>query len=323
MTKSGIERFIVFIPNTHGPYGYEMAQILAYPNGFSFRFRFDAKWVHEKVKNILDRIPGISGYVLLRDFDSGQLYPIRYVTVKTAFRVGPIYYFEYTLEAMMEIGPEDVSQRQLSKFRSNFAESHETILGENIGGKHLQPLVFLTNISPDVRDSSFVTAETEDPESSRWMNIVSTLGEISYFANVEFFRLISLSKNPRAYSLPPVRDGAWTLEEGVTYTLRLVQFVPKGELKREVPNDISVRVDNSVIVVIRGEQRSVGKYDILSFVIRVDSFARNAFSFIDLEYRPHPQHQEKIQPRISVPIQIRRSSGRSLLRFLFGGETIE
>ena len=317
MAASGLENFLVFVPNTYGPYGYEMVSILAYPKGFNFRFRFDEKWVDEKVKNRLKDAIGSNGYILLRDFETSNLYPIRYLTLRSARKVGPIYYFECELNDMMDIGADNVRPAQFEMFRRRFDEFHPDIAKANTAHAHLTPLVFLTNFFPDLRNEAYVEVETEDPDSARWMNIVASTMSMEHFDKVQFLRILTLSEHSKRSGQPPIRDGAWSLEEGATYTMHVVQFTPKGNSPRDVANDIVIKADEVVIKVVRGVQRAVGKYDILRFVIRVKTPARSTFSFIDIEFSQCPDLQGKIEPRISIPIQIRRSGRRILYRIAF------
>ena len=307
MTRVGIEKYIVFVPNTFGPYGYEMVQILAYPNGFRFRFRFEQEWVHEKVKNRLEDLEGLEGYILLRDFASAELYPVRFVALKSARKVGPIYFFEYELGEIMDVGSEEVRDEQYMDFRRRFDEFHPDIAQANRPNNHLSPLVFLSNFSPDLRNEKYVKQVDEDPESTRWINIVSSTTSLEYFQNVEFLRILSLSDHSKNGASPEMTQGSWSLKEGHTYTLKVVQFIPHATGSRNNPNDIKIKADEAVVKVVRGEQRAVGKYDILSFVLRVHPTVRQTFSLIDLEYSPNADLLEKIEPRISIPIQIQRS----------------
>ena len=155
------------------------------------------------------------------------------------------------------------------------------------------------------------------------MNIVSSIRDVGYFENVEFLRILSIFEHPKDAKRPEVEQGAWNLLEGATYTLRVVQFIPNGKKTRDAPNDISINADEAVIKVVRGRQRAVGKYDVLTFVIRVGAFVRSTYSLIDVEYTPFPLLQQRIEPRISMPIQIVRSPRgivrRILLTTLFVG----
>ena len=316
MSSLGLERYLVFVPNTFGPYGYEVVKILAYPGGFCFRFRFDAEWVEEKVKNRLHDLIGNEGYILLRNFSNSEFFPVRFITLSMAKKVGPIYYFECVLKEIMDVVDENARASQLATFRSRFDKFHPAMAQQNEKEKPLRPLVFLTNFEPDLNNEFYVQQDTEEQDSSRWMNIVSAMREIEYFDNVEFLRVLSLFKHTKDDEKPAVSEGAWILMEGSTYTLRVVQFIPNEKDARDLPNDISIKADKAVIDVVRGEQRAVGKYDILKFVLRVAKSPSSLFSFVDLEYQPGAALQKRIDPRISLPIQIKRSPRRIFLRVL-------
>ena len=92
-----LEDYVVLIPNAIDPYGYELINILAYPSGFQYRFRFDEEWVQEKLRNNITKLENKKAYIVLRDKATAIFYPIRFCTIKQANKIGKIYYFEYEL----------------------------------------------------------------------------------------------------------------------------------------------------------------------------------------------------------------------------------
>ena len=59
-----MDKNIIIIPNTIDPYGYEAIPILAYPNGFIYRFRFDEEWVEDSLFHREDLV-GKNGYIII------------------------------------------------------------------------------------------------------------------------------------------------------------------------------------------------------------------------------------------------------------------
>ena len=92
-----LENYVVLMPNAIEPYGYELVNILAYPAGFQYRFRFDEEWVQEKLRNNITKLTNKKGFIILRDMVTATFYPIRFCTIKQARKIGKIYYFEYEL----------------------------------------------------------------------------------------------------------------------------------------------------------------------------------------------------------------------------------
>ncbi|NKC16056.1 MAG: hypothetical protein GKR94_28800 [Gammaproteobacteria bacterium] len=319
-----LEKYIVFIPNTFGPYGYELIQILAYPTGFRFRFRFDEEWVEEKVRNRLGDLVGRDGYILLRDFQTRELYPIRYLRLTSVRKVGVVCYFEYELGEIMDFATdEEFRESQLAGFRDRFAKFHGNIARANAEEEHLKPLVLLSNFEPNVRNDREVDRNGVVRESSRWMNLLASLRDVSHFENVEFLRVLGVQPLSKQLNDPRIDNGAFVLRENSTYKLDVVQYVPKGRSHRVEPNDVEVKCDGRVVEAIRGRQRAVGKYDVLSFVIRVNPLKETAFSFFDIEHAASPKHAQNIEPRIHFPIQVERSPerlvGRVMVASLFAG----
>ena len=59
-----MDKHLVIIPNTISPYGYETVPVLATPNGFQYRFRFDEEWVQDSIVHRPD-LNGKKGYIVL------------------------------------------------------------------------------------------------------------------------------------------------------------------------------------------------------------------------------------------------------------------
>ena len=75
------DKYIVFIANAIEPYGYEIVNVLAYPPGFKYRFRFDEEWVQDEIKSQIADLTDREAYIVLRDFDKAKLFPIRLCTI--------------------------------------------------------------------------------------------------------------------------------------------------------------------------------------------------------------------------------------------------
>ncbi len=309
-----VEKYIVFVPNTFGPYGYELVQHLAFPNGFAIRFRFDEEWVEQRVQRKYKSLTPKNAYIVLRDFDSGNLFPVRFASVTDIKKIGPIYHFTCVLRDIVNVGFGEHSKFVLDSFRSEFSANHADFSANNKPGQHLSPLVFLSNYKPLSPIQRVPDISLEDDDASRWMSVVCSVGQLEHFKNVVFFRLLSVRTTTGSTKEAVVKNGALQLREGRAYQIDVTQYVPNGDSSPENPNDIRLKADPKALKVLRGEQRAVGKYDVLKFVLYANRVFASIDTYLDIEYSPARSLRDRIEPRISVAVHIKAKLRRHFIR---------
>lgn len=305
-----MDKYLAIIPNTIDPYGYEIIHVLAYPVGFEYRFRFDEKWV-DKTTAIQSDIIGKKGYILLREFATATLYPIRYFTLKSFKKIGKIYYFEVTLEELVAIDTDDDhAKKQIDDFQKAFTRFNSSVIDNNCCNGHMAPLVFLTNYKIDIRNEHKRSDDNEEVES--WGNILSRFKDVDFFDDVQFLRLIGVEGTEGSDIGSCFENGKMVLKEGKNYRVKLAQFIPRKSSKKALkPTEIKLTSDDFNISVLRGTQRAVGRYDIITFFIRANKTDSSGESFLDINHVPKSSGSDvKGEPNLYIPIKITRSNRR-------------
>lgn len=300
-----MDKHLVIIPNTISPYGYETIPVLAFPEGFQYRFRFDEEWVQDSIVHRQD-LNGKEGYIVLREFKSGQLYPIRHFKIITFKKIGTIFYIEIQLGQLVAFDS-DASHRQtqVNSFNDEFTKFNSGVIKSNPPGNNMSPLVFLTNFPCKIQNEHKSSDLDEEMES--WGNILSCFKDVDFFTDVQFLRIISAepldSKNGSAAFI----NGELVLKEGADYKIQLAQFITKISSQPLAQTDIKIIGDNLTISVLRGVQRAVGKYDILTFVVRVNKDRISGATFLDVQHSPTPALSGIGDPHMYIPIKITKS----------------
>ena len=309
-----MDKNLVIIPNTLAPYGYEIVPILAYPNKFRYRFRFDEEWVEPAVFYKED-MTGKPGYIVLREFETGILFPIRFITVTKCNKIGKMLYIEVQLESIVSLDSVDSHrEEQIKQFNSSFLEFHSSVIPENIPSQHMRPLVFLSNYNVDITNEHKNSGLDEEIES--WGNILACFKNVSFFSNVQFLRLIGVEPMDPKHAKADFRDGDLDVKEGADYKLRVAQLIPQTSSPQLPQTDIELRSDNRAINILRGVQRAVGKYDILTFVIRVNRHKGAGATFLDFIHHPKPDALELGDPHLYIPVKIVKSTHFIILKII-------
>lgn len=319
-----LENSIVFIPNTIDPYGYELVNILAYPAGFTYRFRFKDDWVQQKVQIRISELKDMPGYILLRDWSTGKLYPIRKSIVKNASKIGNIYYFEYELGAIIDYDSnETLRSNQIDQFNKEFLQFHTGDALYNPPNGHMKPLVLLSNYEPIIENKHYSGTHFER-EFEQWGNVLSSIQNIAFFEDVEFIKLLDVANMSKEDDKAVYNGDAIFLTEGKDYRLRILQKIQQlsKEKPYSKPRDVELIVDNNYISPIRTAQRAVGEYDVLSFIIRTNPRSGHRRSFIDIKHVVKFASDYSIEPKLHIPVVIEKSYNwlavKLVLIILFG-----
>ncbi len=314
---NNIEKYLIIIPNMIKPYGYELVQILAYPSNILYRFRFEEEWVHEKVKYNLKKMTNREGYILFRDKNKAKLYPIRRFILRTAQKIGTIYYFEYELKELFDYdSKKDLQEGQIDKFNRDFLVAHDSIIKNNESKIDMKPLVLLSNFNPDIMNNNKEYDDGIEKECEQWGNIITFIKEIKFYQNVEFIKIIDTYDVKCPDKKVNIEHNALVVTEGKDYHLRILQITKRLIEVNESPRDIALKTDNKYISLIRDRQRAVGKYDILIFMFRINPWSGNTRSFIDIIHEVETEAEQYTEPTLHIPIKIESRPRKILINII-------
>lgn len=304
---------LVVVPNTLAPYGYELVNLLAYPAGFIQRFRFEEEWVTAGLQATE------TGYIVLRDWETAKLYPIRKFKLLLKEKIGSIYYFQCELGELFEFDSDEQRRTaQLEEFNREFVGAKTEIRSSNHPREDMKPLVFITGYNPKLDNVNSTAPNDQTAKTNeKWGNLLQAIRAISFYGNIEFLRIINVTEHGWPNKIAPIDDHAYVLKRGLNYEVIIAQYRLGGINNIGVPRDIELIGDNKTVVPIRSKQRAVGKYDILSFVLSVDQNARIKRSFFDLKFTPASDLASYINPFIQVPIKLHTPISGVLVRLLF------
>lgn len=305
---------LVIVANTLEPYGYELIRILAVPNGFRHRFRFESEWVDHGVVS-KPPIPGSIGYIVLRDFETAKLYPIRGFKVASFAQVGTINYLECELSELFDFDS-DASRRttEFEAFNVSFNNIRREITESNLAGQHMKPLVFETGVAPAITNANSRMSGDNDREHEKWNNLIQSLKRVPFYSGIDFLRLLHVNAVGQTDPVNIV-NGQFRLVEQERYTVLLAQQRVAGG-DAQFTRDIKLSTDPLNMSAVRGINRAVGKYDVLSFEICVRAIEESTPGFFEIEFTPDERRAPHIDPRIHFPVTLARRRPNYGSRFL-------
>ena len=310
------------IPNAIVPYAYETIAILGIPNGFIRRFRFREKWVSEQFKINYKDFINKPLFIILRDFETGSLIPLRSGTVENINKIGDTFFISYKQGPLVEYESNPPTrEKQILSFNEQFFEYHRDKIAKN-PNQHIKPLVFGTNFKFELINANYSATDYYEQDLERFENIISCIQSIDIFNGVQFLKIVDLTKMKDGIPAD-VKDCHYLLNEGVEYKLRIYQTAPTLLLyNMKEPNDISISSDSKYVNVIQGKKRAVGKYDVLSYIFRTTVNSAAAKTFIEVHFRTKHEDEPFIEPSFNIPVKIAVTINKFLINIflliLFG-----
>lgn len=244
---------IVLVTNSRKPYAYDIQQILGLPSHAEYRFRYDStKWIVEGLQK--KNLKGHKALIVLRNYDTGQLHPCRYVEITEQTDVGHIRHFRFRLRGYVS----EASSARIVKTLGNWLSENGL---ENASGNKFKAFVH--------ENDSLKKEESGEDADSSWVAIVKDLKDISSYKDFGFLRIRSVTAASQACFMSQTSSGEYSfqIQPGTTCVLDVAQYMPSqiGEGGITHPYDVIMKVPTA-LNSIRDHQRVVGKYDLLKFV---------------------------------------------------------
>jgi hypothetical protein len=291
---------LCFIIHANRPYCFDLNDILALPSGLRYRNRFDVQWVQPDLRDSIESLVGQRVLLTLRDPANNRLVPVRWGRLITAERYGRITFFEYLLGDLVEYGnDENVQVQQIVSHTDTFRSNHSWLPG--VAHQSLSdPSVFRTTVG-----TGMPTVEASDRQA--WGNVVSAVAQAQIFHRVEFLKIMGIfSAEDRPVA---IKDEAFMLSPDSVYSLKIIQYVPTpGPPGQDSipPHPIEITTFSDHIIALRSKQQAVGKYDRLTFALRVRSLPSGERTAMEVPHVPDAANGGTYMTSLYLPIKIGR-----------------
>lgn len=301
---------IILITNTIVPYCYDVAHVLGLPINLSHRFRYRDRWI-KKISSVMD-VKGQRALVVLRNSDTAELIPLRFVVIEDVLTVGDVNYIELRLQEYFPISLRVVTSQKIN----------EVLTREGFENKSKQPLECLVF---EVYEGIFgdVYAKLDAHKLEGWSEILGIIGEFECYKEFGFLNIIQIRTSDGSKALIEKDETgkfSYVLKPGTLYFLEVIQYVPWEIGKKESiesPYDVELKSESDEITLLRKIQRVVGKYDLLRFIFKTPSgyIAKN--TFLEVENKQGGDISKYGLPALFLPIRIQPPPW---LRFIYGAQ---
>lgn len=311
-------RSVYIIVNAIDPYGYEVNQFLACPKGTKCVVRFKSKWL--PTIELPEALTGHSGVLILRDWKSAKLIPLRRLTITSVLPVGEIFDIEWAAEDMIDY---DSSPKERNKQIRKFDKHLEAHFGkyENNPKEDFQNLVFTVpaDFTKEIHDSEESVPKNEK-ELHNWGKAVDAIGKLEYYTDIDFLKVIgikdSTGKSQRLVSENSQGLKRYKLRTSTNYLLKVYQRAftnkPKGDSSVS-PRELFLEADNKAIRIVDDNSPITGKYAGHRFRFKTETLKRKTDTYLRLETK---RQDSKQVPPIHIPIRIVTPWWRFALRIL-------
>ena len=313
------DQTVYIIVNAIPPYGYEINQFLACPIGTKNVVRFKQKWLPEIAdpQNLEgpDILKGKPAVLILRDWETARLIPLRRLTISSVLPVGEIYDIEWIANEIIDYDSEkEKRDRQLDAFNEHMRTNQEKYPNEP--RSDLKNLVFLVEVdfTKEIQDSK----KSNFSELDRWGKVVDIIGKLDHFLDIDFIKVLSI-QDIREKARPLVdsefsEEKRYLLDSTQSYLLTIYQRTftkkPRGD-SSVTPRIIILKSDTEIIKIIDGESQISGKYGGHRFRFKTRTLRRSIDTYLKLQIN---RQDDKNVPSIHIPIKIKTPFWLTALR---------
>lgn len=304
MAAQGPGQHLCIVIHSHRPYCFDLCEILALPSGFRYRNRFDIQWIDAGLRQDIEQTVGERVLLTLRDLDSNMLIPFRWGILFNVQRVGGVVLFEYHLEDLIKYeNDRNVRQQEIIARTKVFADNHAWLPGS--AGQALEtPSVFTTNVGlrfPSV-DPNDLTA---------WGSCAAAVATAPCYARIEFLKIVGLFN--AAGERAPVINESFIVRSKSMYELKIFQHVPEPGQDSIPAHSLVLNSFPDHITALRPKLQAVGKYDMLTFVVKVLNLAPGEQTALEIPHEPDAATTKSAVTSLYLPIRVREAGKGRLI----------
>jgi hypothetical protein len=257
------------------PYHYDLVEILALPSGLTYHNRYDERWIDPNLRHDIATAVDRRLIIIMRDQEWTRLVPVRWATVTWAQAIGGVFFLEYVLDDLVSYRPgKGERNSDILHYSDALKRCHPGLSG-TAAADLTPPAVFLSAAGRD-----FPTASATD--LSQWGNVVGAVATAAIYEKVNFLKIVDLQAGDGTAA--KISGQYFRVLPNTVYKLRLFQTMPNfGDGKQEA-QVIRLTAFPDHVALLRPEQRAVGKYDMLTFALKVLDLRPKEHVLIEVEY---------------------------------------
>lgn len=277
------------------PYALHNINILSFPQGLSYRFRYKKNYVSKSVlesrleiKTDQAKLPG---YVIFQ-FKDGTYFPFRKIELIRAYDYGNLFFFYAVLKGIINIDWDSLPA---------ITEQIKKIIGDEEAPP--KKLVFLA----DEHKALFNITEERKEETNRvWSNSVDILSKSENLKNLSFLKFEILKGiKEREKTFPSTLTGdlsGYKFSPGRDYIIEFFEYASTQPTEKDESTKmfkVSIKSDPNRIEIIKPEEIVDGKYDRFDLMFSTLQEASEDTSFLRIENTQ--SKDDKRIPDIYIP----------------------
>jgi hypothetical protein len=310
--KDNTAEHLCLIIHSHRPYCFDLCEIMALPSGMKFRNRFDVQWIRPELRDDIESTVGSRVLLILRDIDNNMLIPFRWGKIYQVERIAKVVIFKYYLENIVEYDSDDnVIAEEIIARTKMFADRHGWLPGEK-GQALSTPSVFKSNVGLALR-------AIDASDKRAWGNCISAIATAPCYLRIEFLKIVDFTT--AAGESVRISHEAYAVLSNSIYQLELFQYIPNpGPANEVIPShEIELTWFDGHLTPLRSKLPAVGKYDSLTFDIKVLDLKPGERTSMEIRHIPDIASTQSAMTSLYLPLEISPSGrGRLVAAILLG-----
>lgn len=282
-------RVTYLLSSTATPYIRDILDILLLPPGFTYRFRYDLKWIADDLKSqeLLDQAPneGLIVHAHLSALQNNgvitncmeELIPIRKVRIIEKKIVGDFVLLQFRLESYAEF------RQPWDGTKNDYNDSLQRVLPppRQIGKYFSSSFLFVgDSIDPSYVDDS-MSLFKDGRSTNNWTNLVSHIASLKphVYSKPIFLKLLTIATVADDQIIIPTEISSdffgFELEADTTYRIKILQ---RSFTNVATPFMLKFSADSDIFKPIKDSTLIQGKYDILEFIIATTDIEKSKYT---------------------------------------------
>ena len=229
----------LFFTNAKQPYAYHNKYYLALQTNLTYKFRWPKVYFNELDEAKIQNLTGKYGCLILRNYSTGSLIPLRRFRIHKLFNYGHTLYFvleflEYVTfykDYGNEIPPNTIDiQCEYHEKLNNFLSDNDI---DNTAESYIDKEIFkISKIQRNELDIQFCKSQEIEEQINCWSKLVFIVSHFKVFENESFYKIshiTKLGKDNKKRLIPKnikQENKGYLLKAGRVYTMEIIQFRP-------------------------------------------------------------------------------------------------
>lgn len=234
LDNSGHIDYLV-LTNAVEPYAYHNKYYLSLLSGLAYKFRYPKKYIHPDIET--SKLEGKSGCLVLRNFKTGDLIPLRIFKIYKVYDYGKHVFFKFAFGEFVKYPNENFynyEKEKIELLQGHYTESVETCFPDKVVNEPNKEMTYEIFPVKGKLEIKLCNSSDVSEVANSWTNLTYILSTLDVFKKESFYLISNISrikglkiKNISPQEIPNEEKGLKVIA-GNIYRIDFMQLSPRN-----------------------------------------------------------------------------------------------